>query len=53
MGDVVEPAPLPGSLPGTISMTWTDPCDVEVRDASPTKIHKVRLCRAEKALSLV
>lgn len=38
MGDIVEPAPQPGSVPGTISMTWTDPCGEEVRDENPTNI---------------
>ena len=28
MGNVVDPEPL---YPRTVSMTWTDPCDVEVR----------------------
>eukprot|EP00752_Nemacystus_decipiens_P004376 g3999.t1 len=29
MGEVVDPEPPAGSVPRTISMTWTDPCDVE------------------------
>lgn len=30
IGDVVDPAPPADSVPSTISMTWTTPCDVEV-----------------------
>lgn len=31
IGDIVDPAPLAGSAPATISITWADdPCDVEV-----------------------
>lgn len=33
MGEVVDPEPLGGSVPRTVSMTWTDPCDVEVSTA--------------------
>ncbi|CAM9859654.1 unnamed protein product, partial [Ectocarpus fasciculatus] len=29
IGDVVDPAPPADSVPSTISMTWTTPCDVE------------------------
>lgn len=32
MGEVVNPAPAADSAPTTISMTWADPCDVEVCD---------------------
>lgn len=45
MGDIVEPAPQPGSVPGTISMTWTDPCDEEVRDENPHEHPGVGLYR--------
>lgn len=33
MGTVVDPEPAAGAIPGAVSMTWTDPCDVEVRTA--------------------
>eukprot|EP00752_Nemacystus_decipiens_P014855 g13226.t1 len=29
MGEVVDPEPPAGSVPRTVSMAWTDPCDVE------------------------
>ncbi|CAM9322195.1 unnamed protein product, partial [Hapterophycus canaliculatus] len=29
MGTVVDPEPPAGSIPRTVSMSWTDPCDVE------------------------
>ena len=31
MGVVVDPEPPAGTIPRAVSMTWTDPCDVEVR----------------------
>ena len=33
MGDVVDPEPF---FSRTVSMTWADPCDVEVRAATAT-----------------
>eukprot|EP00904_Undaria_pinnatifida_P008614 jgi/Undpi1/4883/HiC_scaffold_19.g08235.m1 len=29
IGDVIDPAPSPSITPSTISLTWTEPCDVE------------------------
>lgn len=44
MGEVVDPEPPADSVPRAVSMTWTDPCDVEVQPAVPFVIWNVHYC---------
>lgn len=46
IGDVVDPSPPDGSLPRTVSMTWGEECDIQVRRVSQDVFVRGRHCGA-------